>query len=115
MLTGRKIKNSEAGPLAGAVAVVAAAVVGVPAFARQEALPAPATGHIRVTANPPGPHSPARLTASGLIGSKPWNVSVKSPSSNNCVSGGYDCRLRVQRRSGAANRRRPDQLRRRGQ
>ena len=40
--------------------------------------------------NPPGPHSPAGLIASGLIGSKPWNVSVESPSSSNCVSGGYD-------------------------
>jgi hypothetical protein len=88
MLTGRKIKNRRrAGLLAGAVAVVVAAVVGVPALTRQEALPAPATGHIRVTVNPPGPHSPAGLIASGLIGSQPWNVSVKS--SDNCVSGGY--------------------------
>jgi hypothetical protein len=89
MLTGRKIKNARrAGLLAGAVAVVVAAVVGVPALTRPDALPAPTTGHIRVTVNPPGPHSPAGLIASGLIGSNPWNVSVKLPSSNNCVSEG---------------------------
>jgi hypothetical protein len=90
MLTGRKIKNARrAGLLAGAVAVVVAAVVGVPALTRPDALPQPATSRIRVTVNPPGPHSPAGLIASGLIGSAPWNVSLKSPSSNNCVSGGY--------------------------
>ena len=61
MLTGRKIKNRRrAGLLAGAVAVVAAAAVGVPVFTHQEALPpTPTTSHIRVTVNPPGPHSPA--------------------------------------------------------
>jgi hypothetical protein len=86
MLTGRKIKHRRrAGLLAGAVAVVVAAVVGVPALTRQQALPAPTTGHIRVTVNPPGPHAPAGLIASGLIGSNPWNVTVKSPSSDNCT------------------------------
>ena len=86
MLTGRKIRNRRrAGLLAGAVAVVVAAVVGVPSLTSQKALPAPTTGHIRVTVNPPGPHSPAGLIASGLIGSKPWNVSVESSSSNNCA------------------------------
>jgi hypothetical protein len=86
MLTGRKIKNRRrAGLLAGAVAVVVAAAVGVPALNRQQALPAPTTGHIRVTVNPPGPHSPAGLIASGLIGSAPWNVSVESSSSDNCA------------------------------
>ena len=60
MLTGRKIRNARrAGLLAGAVAVVAAAVVGVPAFVHQVALPQPDAGHVRVTVNPPGPHSPA--------------------------------------------------------
>ena len=58
MLTGRKIRNRRrAGLLAGAVAVVVAAAVGVPALTRQQALPAPTTSHIRVTVNPPGPHS----------------------------------------------------------
>jgi hypothetical protein len=83
---GRRIRNRRrAGLLTGAVAVVVAVAVGVPALTRQQALPAPATSHIRVTVNPPGPHSPAGLIASGLIGSSPWNVSVKSPSSDNCA------------------------------
>jgi hypothetical protein len=86
MLTGRKIRNRRrAGLLAGAVAVVVAVVVGVPAFAHQAALPAPATSHIRVTVNPPGPHSPAGLIASGLIGTAPWTLVVKSPKSDNCM------------------------------
>ena len=86
MLHGRKIRTRRrAGLLAGAVAVVVAAVVGVPALTRQQALPSPTTNHIRVTVNPPGPHAPAGLIASGLIGSKPWNFSVESPSSNNCA------------------------------
>jgi hypothetical protein len=86
MLTGRKIKNRRrAGLLAGAVAVVAAAVVGVPAFTHQDALPAPTTSHLRVTVNPPGPHSPAGLIGSGLIGNAPWSVTVTSSSSNNCA------------------------------
>jgi hypothetical protein len=85
MLTGRKIKNRRrAGLLAGAVAVVVAVVVGVPAFTHQEALPQPTTRHVRVTVNPPGPHSPPGLVASGLIGSQPWDVVVRSPSTGYC-------------------------------
>jgi hypothetical protein len=91
MLSGRKIRNARrAGLLAGAVAVVVAAVVGVPAFTHQEALPAPDTGHVRITVNPPGPHSPAGLVASGLVGATPWNLSVKSPNSKNCAFSGTD-------------------------
>jgi hypothetical protein len=94
MLDGRKIRNRRrAGLLAGAVAVVVAAVVGVPAFTHQEALPQPATSHIRVTVNPPGPHSPSGLIASGLVGSKPWNATVESPNSKDCVFGGNDMSL----------------------
>ena len=90
MLTGRKIRNRRRiGLLAGVVAAVAAVAVGVPALSRPDALPQPVTDQIRVTVNPPGPHSPAGLIASGLIGSKPWNVSAESSSSGNCVSGGY--------------------------
>jgi hypothetical protein len=86
MLTGKKIRNRRrAGLLAGAVAVVAAAVVGIPAFTHQEALPQPATPHLRVTVNPPGPDSPAGLIASGLIGTAPWTLVVKSPKTDNCM------------------------------
>jgi hypothetical protein len=91
MLTGRKIRNRRrAGLLAGAVAVVVAAVVGVPAFAHQDALPTPDTGHVRVTVNPPGPHSPAGLIASGLVGATPWSLSVTAANSKNCVFAGAD-------------------------
>jgi hypothetical protein len=91
MLTGRKIRNRRrAGLLAGAVAVVVAAVVGVPAFAHQEALPQPDAGHVRVTVNPPGPHSPAGLVASGLVGATPWSLSVTAPNSKNCAFTGVD-------------------------
>jgi hypothetical protein len=85
MLDGRMIRNRRRAGLAGAVAVVVAAVVGIPAFAHQEALPSPATENIRVTVNPPGPHSSAGLIASGLIGTKPWNLSVESPNSKSCM------------------------------
>jgi hypothetical protein len=86
MLTGRKIRNRRrSGLIAGAVAVVVAAAVGVPALTRQQALPAPTTGHIRVTVNPPGPHSRAGLIGSGLIGSAAWSVTVTSSSSGNCA------------------------------
>jgi hypothetical protein len=91
MLTGRKIRHRRrAGLLAVAVAVVVAAVVGVPAFAHQEALPTPDTGHVRVTVNPPGPHSPAGLIASGLVGGTPWSVSVTAANSKNCEFHGAD-------------------------
>ena len=78
------------------VAVVAGVVIGVPAFAHQEALPSPATSHIRVTVNPPGPHWPAGLIASGLLGTTPWSVTVESPKSSNCLIAGtgmalYEC------------------------
>ena len=87
MLAGRKVRNRRrAGLLAGAVAVVVAAV-SVPALTRQAALsPSPVTGHVRVTVNPPGPHSPAGLIASGLIGGERWSFSIsKSPNRYNCV------------------------------
>jgi hypothetical protein len=91
MLDGRKIRNRRrAGLLAGAVAVVVAAVVGVPAFAHQEALLQPDTGHVRITVNPPGPHSPAGLIASGLVGATPWSLSVTAANSKNCEFTGAD-------------------------
>ncbi|HEY5017514.1 MAG TPA: hypothetical protein VII59_12140 [Streptosporangiaceae bacterium] len=91
MLAGKQIRNRRrAGLLAGAVAVVVAAVVAVPAFARQEALPAPATSRIRVTVNPPGPHSPAGLIASGVVGNQRWDVVVQSPRSKSCMVTGIN-------------------------
>ena len=79
----------------GVAAVVAAAVVGVPALAHRAA-PAPATSHLRVTVNPPGPHAAPGLIASGLIGRSRWNLSVASPKTKNCMFSGagvswYSC------------------------
>jgi hypothetical protein len=91
MLTGRKIRNARrAGLLAGAVAVVVAAVIGVPALTHEEALPTPDTSHVRITVNPPGPHSPAGLIASGLVGATPWSLSVTAANSKNCAFTGAD-------------------------
>jgi hypothetical protein len=109
MRAGRKIRNRRrAGLLAAAVAVVVAAVVGVPAFTHDAALPpAPVTGHTRVTVNPPGKHAPAGLIASGVIGSVPWTLSVVAPDSNNCVFEGtgtsYEACNEVLIRPSAAN------------
>jgi len=90
MLAGRKIRNRRrAGLLAGAVAVVVAAVVGVPAFTRPVSLQ-PTTNDTRVTVNPPGPHSPAGLIASGLVGATPWSLSVTAATSKNCAFTGTD-------------------------
>ena len=60
MLTGRKIKNRRRaacspGPSRSSSPPSSAS----PRSTGQQALPAPTTGHIRVTVNPPGPHSPA--------------------------------------------------------
>jgi hypothetical protein len=65
--------------LAGAC-VAAAVVVGlsVPALLhRQAAAPSPAP---LVTVVPPGPHSPAGLVASGVVGSRHWRVIADKPS-----------------------------------
>ncbi|HEX4092833.1 MAG TPA: hypothetical protein VHZ33_29300 [Trebonia sp.] len=94
MLAGKRIRiRRRAGLLAGAVAVVVAAVVGVPAIAHQAASPSPASGHIRVTVNPPGPHSPAGLIASGLVGTVPWDVIVKYPGTGDCTVTGINLSL----------------------
>ena len=100
MLDRQKIKNRRrAGLLAGAVAVVVAAVVGVPAFTHQRRCRArhrPRPGH----GEPAWAAFAGRLIASGLIGGAPWNVTVTASSSNNCVfdGNGFDCV--VHRRSG---------------
>jgi hypothetical protein len=49
-----------------------------------------------VTVNPPGPNSPAGTIASGLIGTKPWNLRIESPGTKKCqVTGNglgrFDC------------------------
>jgi hypothetical protein len=91
MLTGRKIRNRRrAGVLAGAVAVVAAAAVGVPVLAHQLALPSPPASSVRVTVNPPGPDAPAGTIASGLDGTQPWSARIEYPGTAKCAVGGTD-------------------------
>jgi hypothetical protein len=83
MRKGKKIRNRRrAGVLAGAVAAMGIAAACYPALARQQALPAPTTSHVRVTVNPPGPHSPAGLIASGTIGAGTWQWLTAAPGSN---------------------------------
>jgi len=83
---GRKIRNRRrAAVLAGSAAVIVGAVACVPVLAHHQALPPPANSHIRVTVNPPGPHSPAGLIASGVVGTKPWDLRLESPDTNNCA------------------------------
>ena len=91
MLTGRKIRNRRrAGVLAGAVAVVVAAAVGVPVLAHQLALPSPPASSVRVTVNPPGPDAPAGTIASGLDGTQPWSARIEYPGTAKCAVGGTD-------------------------
>jgi hypothetical protein len=81
---GKKIRNRRrAAALAGSVAVIAGAVACVPALAHHQALPSPANS--RVTVNPPGPHSPAGMIASGLIGDRHWDLRLESPNTKNCM------------------------------
>jgi hypothetical protein len=69
MRNGGKIRNRRrAWAVVGSVAAIGIVAAVFPALARQQAAPAPSTSHVRVTVNPPGPHSPAGLIASGTIG-----------------------------------------------
>ena len=61
-----------------------------PALARQLALPSPPASSVRVTVNPPGPHSPAGTIASGLIGTQPWSARIEYPGTAKCAVGGTD-------------------------
>jgi hypothetical protein len=83
MRQGGKIRNRRrAWAVAGSVAAIGIAAACVPALARQLALPAPTTSHVRVTVNPPGPHSPAGLIASGAIGAGTWQWLTDTPGTN---------------------------------
>ena len=86
MNDGKKIRHRRrAAALAGAVAVIAAVGIGIPALAHHQALPAPAGDRVRVTVNPPGPHSPTGTIASGLVGTKAWDIRIESPGTDRCV------------------------------
>jgi hypothetical protein len=82
MRQGGKIRNRRrALAFVGCVAVIAVAA-SFPALSHQQAAPAPTTSHVRVTVNPPGPHSPAGLIASGTIGAGTWQWLTVTPGTN---------------------------------
>jgi hypothetical protein len=84
MRRGKTIRIRRWVAAAGAVAVVVGAVIGYPALAHLQALPAPITKkHVVVTVNPPGPHSPSGLIASGMIGTQPWQLIIENPDTSN--------------------------------
>jgi hypothetical protein len=63
---------------AASVAALVAAAVSVPVVLHRSAAPAPTTGPggYSVTVQPPGPHSPAGLVASGTVNGKAWRVTA---------------------------------------
>jgi hypothetical protein len=75
---GRRVKVRKRISLAaGLVAVAAAAVaaiLAVPSLLSGSTSVPPLTTHYRVTVNPPAPHSPPGLIASGRVGGVPWSV-----------------------------------------
>ena len=88
MRTGGRLRNRRrAWAVAGSVAAIGIAAACFPALARQQALPSPATSHVRVTVNPPGPHSPAGLIASGVIGQGTWQWLVSKPGTDGAPRG----------------------------
>jgi hypothetical protein len=59
--------------LAAAVALVIAVTLTLPSVLSRRTVP-PLTTHYHVTANPPGPHAPVGLVASGKVDGVPWSV-----------------------------------------
>jgi hypothetical protein len=88
MRNGGRIRNRRrAWAVVGSVAAIGVAAACYPALARQQALPSPATSHVRVTVNPPGPHSPAGLIASGTIGTGTWEWLTGKPGTDGAPRG----------------------------
>ena len=68
---------------AGAAAVVAIGVFAVPSLLHRSAAPAPVAPVVPtpVTVQPPGPHSPPGLIASGTIDGQGWQFIAAKPGS----------------------------------
>jgi hypothetical protein len=91
MRHGKRIRNRRrTWAVVGSAAAIAVAAACYPALARQQAMPAPVTSHVRVTVNPPGPHSPAGLIASGTIGTGSWQWLIGKPGTEG-ASPGQQC------------------------
>ena len=79
MRRGRGIRlRRRSAVAAGVAAVVAAGVIAVPAL-RHDASENPAAPRYTATVQPPGPHSPPGLIASGTVNGKYWQVTVGKP------------------------------------
>ena len=75
---GRTVRTRRRVAVGACVAVAAAVGLSVPAWLhRHAAAPSPVP---LVTIVPPGPHSPAGLVASGVVGSRHWRVIAEKPS-----------------------------------
>jgi hypothetical protein len=75
---GRRVKVRKRISLAAGLVAVAAVVVALsltlPSLLSNSSSVPPLTTHYRVTANPPGPHSPSGLIASGKVDGAAWSV-----------------------------------------
>jgi hypothetical protein len=78
MRHGRVIRWRRRAVAVAGVAVVAAGAVAVPSL-RHAATQSPVTTHYTVTVQPPGPHSPPGLVASGTINGQRWQVTLGRP------------------------------------
>src|SRR5690349_5048618 len=78
MRRGRVIRWRRRAVAVAAVAVVAAGAVAVPSL-RHAATQSPATARYTVTIQPPGPHSPSGLIASGTVNGKRWQIVAHKP------------------------------------
>lgn len=86
MRHGRVIRWRRRAVAVAGVAVVAAGVVAVPSI-RHAASEKPATPRYTATVQPPGPHSPPGLIASGTVSGKHWQVTVGRPGAGGAGSG----------------------------
>jgi hypothetical protein len=86
MRHGRVIRWRRRAVAVAGVAVVAAGAVAVPSI-RHAASEKPATPRYTVTVQPPGPHSPPGLIASGTVNGKHWQVTVGRPGAGGAGSG----------------------------
>ncbi len=88
MRNGTKIRHRRRSwALTGSAAAIGVAAACYPALAHQQAPPPPVTSHERVTVNPPGPHSPAGLIASGTIGMGTWQWIIGKPGTDGASPG----------------------------
>jgi hypothetical protein len=87
-----------AAAVAGTATAVAAGVAAIVVLTRQSASLTPVTpivspGGYTVTVQPPGPHAPAGLIASGTINGQAWEVTADQPGTHRAGSGRQNIRF----------------------